>query len=207
MNTKKITCKRFYTSLCEVHDEFNKNLKTLQSDFNAEVQKNRSQYIAYANADHSDEGPHRHAFNGICLGGGYEGHVDVDWPSKKLKLAKAISKEFTLIVMQEIEEMTVVYAHFLNMDEPMFVFFTSVFFDDWGDCTKLESDFVFTQHCNDGFLSFCENDCRIISPVGMAYGHRICRFCVFDGFSDLKSCPEDMTSCDEEELFDMIWDD
>ena len=201
----QIQAQTTYSTLCEVYDEFSANEKALTAVFNAEVKKNRSMYDAYSKADHSDIGLHLHVFDEIDFGCGYSGHVGVPWPLKSPRLVKALSKDFTLQDKHSCIEMTAAYILPLDVDERLFVFFTRFSIEAWLDSTKLARSFLFFHHCDKGYISFCGVECRLISHMGMSYGHKPCRFCVFDEFSDSTSCPPRMTQRNKDMLFDVVW--
>ena len=194
-----------FSTLCEVKDAFDADEKVLKSAFNAEIKKNRSVYDAYSKADHSDIGSHTHVFDAIDFGCGYLGYIGVSWPSKNPRLLKVLTKYFTLRDKYNHIDMMAAYITPLNVDERMFVFFTNLTLQDWGDTTKYGRAFLLFRHCNKGYVTFSSEDCALISTKGILYGQKTCRFCVFNKFSDSISCPSRMSQFNKDWVPDVVW--
>lgn len=196
-----------YQTLCEVYNEFTANEPLLIGNIKNVIKNDRQKYDGYSAIDHSDIGPHFHAFDKLDFGSGYKGHTGVQWPLKSPRLVKAVTKDFTLKDKYSCFDMTATRIHPKNIDEPLLVFFTRLFIEAWGDSTLLSTSLLFLQFANTGQISFCEDEARWLFPYGMAYGRKHCRFCVFDSFSDDKCYPGRMTKRNQDMLFDVIWND
>lgn len=85
-----------YQTLCEVYNEFTANEPLLIGNIKNVIKNDRQKYDGYSAIDHSDIGPHFHAFDKLDFGSGYKGHTGVQWPLKSPRLVKAVTKDFTL---------------------------------------------------------------------------------------------------------------
>ena len=195
-----------FSTLCEVKDAFDADEKVLKSAINAEIKKNKSMYDAYSKADHSDIGSHTHVFDAIDFGCGYLGYIGVSWPSKSPRLLKVLTKYFTLRDNYSNFDMMAAYIQPLNVNERLFVFFTDIALQSWLDLTKFGRFFLLFRHCNKGYVTFRDEDCALVSPIGILYGQKTCRFCIFNEFSFSISCPSRMTQFNKEMISEVVWE-
>lgn len=68
-----------YQTLCEVYNEFTANEPLLIGNIKNVIKNDRQKYDGYSAIDHSDIGPHFHAFDKLDFGSGYKGHTGVQW--------------------------------------------------------------------------------------------------------------------------------
>lgn len=198
--------KKEYDGLCEVADEFNTNEKYLLGELMKKAKANMKEYRSYAKADHSNIGEHFHSFGSIDMGGDYQGHIGMEWPSPKINLRYCVTKDFSL--KDENIGMTIGKIRSRYGDEPMLAFFTDWMLEGLGDSTRIGKDLLFLNCNGNGLISYCSDEVRWLFHDGLAYGFKHCRYCVFHEFSDRYKFPSGkLTQAEIEELNDAIWNE
>ena len=198
--------KKEYDGLCEVADEFNTNEKYLLGELMKKAKANMKEYRSYAKADHSNIGEHFHSFGSIDMGGDYQGHIGMEWPSPKIDMRYCVTKDFSL--KDENIGMTIGKIRSRYGDEPMLAFFTDWMLEGLGDSTRIGKDLLFLNCNGNGLISYCSDEVRWLFHDGLAYGFKHCRYCVFHEFSDRYKFPSGkLTQAEIEELNDAIWNE
>lgn len=198
-----------YNSLCEVTNELAGSSNAVYKKLSEKLRKRDEIYQKYLQEDHSDIGPHFHAFDDIPLINGYKACTGVSWPQKvgdEADINIALIKECDVKNISYV--MVIVRPSLDDEAEPVFV--TENFLQNYGDCTKSARSLFFLEAVlYDSLLS--ENgmgEVRWLLSKGVAFGYRYCHFCVFNEFNDVLKYPAGNVSPDDRDnLLDSLWND
>lgn len=205
-NSLPVPPKKEYDGLCEVADEFNANEGYLIGELMKKAKANMNEYRSYAKADHSSIGEHFHSFGSTGMAGDYQGHIGMEWPSRKVDLRYCITKDFCL--KDGNIGMTIGKIRPGFGEEPILAFFTDWMLEGLGDSTRIGKDLLFLNCSGNGLISYCSDGVRWLFPDGLAYGFKHCRYSVFNEFSDRYKFPTGkLSEAEIEELNDAIWNE
>lgn len=196
-----------YNSFCEVDDELSGIFDAIFEQLGGELKKRDEIYLKYFQEDHSDIGPHFHAFDDIPLMNGYKGCNGTFWSQEaRNTVAVAVIKECDVRNISYV--MTLIHPSPDDELEP--AFFTEKFLQNYGVCTKSPRNLFFLETAYNDSL-FSENDMgeiRLLLSKGVAFGYRYCHFCVFNEFTDVLKYPAgNVSSEDRDALRDSLWND
>lgn len=198
-------------SFCEVLNEWVDDSNAISTKVDEELEKQNETYRKYLQEDHSDLGPHYHAFqSSIPLMNGYEAYVGMYWPQ-----TSGDEPDIEVALIKDCDVRGVGYIMAMapasqdnHRIEP--VFFTERFLEIYGDCTKSPRSLFFLDDIWYESL-FSEDDMgevRWLLPKGVAFGYRYCHFCVFNEFNDVLKYPDGNVSPDDRDnLLDSLWND
>lgn len=193
-----------YDSLEQVMKEYLSKVNIKKAEAIKKIKQNLNMYEQYAAKNHSDLGPHVHAFPTINLHDGYVAHIGIKWPQQS-NPGFTVTKKFQL-KNQTTDYFTIGKITPEDTKKSQIVFFLYPFLENFSCNTHQNEEVFFVYLTSSGFISERNGILKWLTEDGVAIGYKSDKYYVFHTFiTDIKYNGEELTDKTKAKYEKLLW--